>query len=160
MLYKYRSSFHNEFSVNSQLLLLINFLIFAALLLYFFSGRSRQSGRSMLDLARKNSQEEISSPPAPGEPVTLQPASEPQPEVIEVASKPVKSAKFDKKEIVYFVYNGHEWEAHEVLGLKSGGTLEEATRHYQDLIKSSDPSTFEFYEAAFSAILKLKRPKW
>ena len=77
--------------------------------------------------------------------------------------KQLKSNNSDKKlqkEIVYFMYNGHEWEAHEVLGLKAGVTLEEATAHYQNLIKRSDPSTFEFYEAAFSAILKLKSPRW
>jgi len=77
--------------------------------------------------------------------------------VIEVQEEPKKPSG---KEIVFFVYNGHEWEAHEVLGLKSGVTLEEATRHYQNLIKTSDPSTFEFFEAAFTAILRLKSHKW
>ncbi len=63
-------------------------------------------------------------------------------------------------EIVYFVFNGHEWEAHEVLGIECGSSLEKITAHYQNLIKTSDPSTFEFYEAAYSAVLKLRNPKW
>jgi hypothetical protein len=57
---------------------------------------------------------------------------------------------------VYFVYNGHEWECHEVLGIPCGSTLHVATEMYQHLIKTSDPSTFEFYEAAYRSILKRK----
>lgn len=57
---------------------------------------------------------------------------------------------------VFFVYNGHEWEAHEILGLPRGCTLQMATSHYQNLIRTSDPSTFDFFNAAFSAILKAR----
>lgn len=57
---------------------------------------------------------------------------------------------------IYFVYNGHEWECHEVLGIPCGATLHVATEMYQYLIKTSDPSTFEFYEAAYRSILKRK----
>lgn len=55
---------------------------------------------------------------------------------------------------VYFVYNGHEWESHEVLGIKPGAQLQEATSVFQQLIKTSDASTFEFYESAYKAILQ------
>lgn len=57
---------------------------------------------------------------------------------------------------VYFVYNGHEWESHEVLGIPVGANLQHATQIYQQLIKTSDPSAFEFYEAAFNSILKTR----
>jgi hypothetical protein len=168
VLYKVESSFHNEFRVNSQLLLLINFLVVTALVMYFLSARSKGKQGPTLNL---NPSPEPGSGTVAGE----NPA-EKVPEIKnakgsatdEPDSPPVKisSAKIEvqepvrKKEIVYFVYNGHEWEAHEVLGLESGVTLHEATQHYQNLIKTSDPSTFEFYDAAFAAILKLKRNNW
>lgn len=59
-----------------------------------------------------------------------------------------------KSNSVFFMYNGHEWEAFEVLGLPKGCDIQTATSHYQNLIRSSDPSTFEFFELAYSAILK------
>ncbi len=66
--------------------------------------------------------------------------------------KPVKNPRG-----VFFAFNGHEWEAHEVLGCKIGEGLDAATQVYQQLLRTSDPSTFDFYEAAFNAILKSKR---
>ena len=57
---------------------------------------------------------------------------------------------------VNFIYNGHEWEAYEVLGLPKGSNLQITTSHYQNLIKTSDPSTFEFYETAYLTILKTR----
>ncbi len=54
---------------------------------------------------------------------------------------------------IYFVYNGHEWESHEVLGVPQGAPLPKVTAAYQELIKTSDPSTFEFFESAYQSIL-------
>ena len=55
---------------------------------------------------------------------------------------------------IYFMYNGHEWESHEVLGVPAGAKLPVVTEVYQKLIKTSDSSTFEFYESAYQAILR------
>lgn len=57
---------------------------------------------------------------------------------------------------VFFVYNGHEWEAHQVLGVPRSCTLAEATAHYQHLVKTADLSTLEFYESAHLAIIQSK----
>lgn len=73
----------------------------------------------------------------------------------EVETKRVAQAKPAGKTI-YFIYNGHEWEAFEVLGLSADSTLLQLTSHYQNLIKTADPSTFDFYDAAYSAILKTR----
>lgn len=54
---------------------------------------------------------------------------------------------------IQFMYNGHDWEAHDVLGLPQGATLPMATEAYQKLLQSSDSNTFPFYEAAYNAIL-------
>lgn len=145
--------------MNSQQLLLINFIIILCLALYFILGRSKQKNKTTLDLKKK------SEAPLPiAEHLDISPLiqdklqTQSQPVAFEV--KDVETQIISKKEIVFFIYNGHEWEAHEVLGLESGVSLEIATQHYQNLIKTADPSTFEFYEAAFSAILKLKSSKW
>jgi len=53
---------------------------------------------------------------------------------------------------VLFMYNGHDWEAHQVLGLPQGASMHQITVTYQELIKKSDPSTFEFFEAAYTAL--------
>lgn len=57
---------------------------------------------------------------------------------------------------VFFMYNGHEWDAHEVLGIQRDLDFSKVTAQYQKLIKTSDPSTFEFYDSAYSAILKTR----
>lgn len=122
--------------------------------MYFLTARSKRKQSGILDITKHP------------EPPTVKPAEKAQEssedQIIKIDPKKVEiqDPVSAKKEIVYFVYNGHEWEAHEVLGLESGVSLAEATQHYQNLIKSSDPSTFEFYDAAFAAILKLKRNKW
>lgn len=68
----------------------------------------------------------------------------------------VPYSKSGKYNVVYFLYNGHEWEVYEVLGLPRGSSFQIVTSQYQNLIKTSDPSTFEFYDAAYAAILKLQ----
>lgn len=60
---------------------------------------------------------------------------------------------------IFFVYNGHEWEAHEVLGVPAGASLPQVTEAYQKLILNSDSSTFEFYESSYQAILQKKRDR-
>ncbi|MBC7464468.1 MAG: hypothetical protein H7256_00620 [Bdellovibrio sp.] len=65
-----------------------------------------------------------------------------------------KAIRHSKNISIYFMFNGHEWEAHEVLGVPAGAPLPVVTEMYQSLILNSDPSTFEFYELAHQAILK------
>lgn len=89
----------------------------------------------------------------------VSPSASVEEEVVEVEASvalknPNLQSQFHGK--IYFVYNGHEWECHEVLGIACGSTLHVATEMYQHLIKTSDPSTFEFYEAAYRSILKRK----
>ena len=54
---------------------------------------------------------------------------------------------------IQFMYNGHDWEAHDVLGLPQGATLPMATEAYQKLLQGSDSNSYPFYEAAYNAIL-------
>ncbi len=78
------------------------------------------------------------------------------PGVIAPYDRPLLQIEPPKKFEVFFIYNAHEWEAHEVLSLPMGASFQQVTERYQVLIKTSDASSFEFYEAAFKAILKRK----
>ncbi len=55
---------------------------------------------------------------------------------------------------ILFLYNGHDWDAHQVLGIPAGTSLSVVTQRYQQLIKSSDAGQIQFFEAAYRAILK------
>jgi hypothetical protein len=67
------------------------------------------------------------------------------------ADEAIKNAK---KLNVLFLYNGHDWDAHEVLGVPAGAGLSLVTERYQQLIKQADQGQIEFYQAAYQAILK------
>lgn len=87
----------------------------------------------------------------PEAPKSLRDVSPPKNQVLEAP----KTRELDLN-ATYFVFNGHEWDAYEVLGLSRESNLPTITSHYQNLIKTSNPSTFEFYDAAYSSILKTK----
>lgn len=155
--------------MNSQQLLFINFLILLAIVLFFLSGRSKP--KQYLNLKKKDDSKSPVIPSLkPEEPVSVVAPSEvletivqpvveaPKTEVLHFNLNPVVPEPVRPKGgSVLFIYNGHEWDAHEVLGVVRGCDLQEATTRYQHLIKTSDPSTFEFFDAAYSSILKSLR---
>ncbi|MFN8790570.1 MAG: hypothetical protein ACK5Y2_03840 [Bdellovibrionales bacterium] len=55
-----------------------------------------------------------------------------------------------------FIYNGHDWDAFEVLGVSPYSSFSEITRVYQEAIKRADPGKHEFLQAAYMAILRIK----
>lgn len=55
---------------------------------------------------------------------------------------------------VFFNYNGHSFDAYEVLGVPAGSTLEEIQSAYQKTLTNHDESTRPFYRAAYEAILR------
>ncbi|MBC7741593.1 MAG: hypothetical protein H7061_05320 [Bdellovibrionaceae bacterium] len=96
-----------------------------------------------------SSAEILAQAEVPNEPLT-QTWVETKP-VIVVPVVPVKTAK------VYFAFNGHDWEAYEALGVPVTAPLTTVTKMYQHLIKTSDSSTFDFYESAHNAIIKRRK---
>lgn len=174
--------------MNSQQLLYINIVIVVLLILYFVLGRSKVRGPVKLNFhkdAKNSDKQELLSKPQTSADFTqliidkdrqskteqVKPIEPTEPVVDPVAQarvveelKPIEGSPLapkpvKKNERIFFVYNGHEWECHEVLGLTVGCTLQVATEMYQHLIKTSDPSTFEFYESAYKSILKRKSEK-
>lgn len=55
---------------------------------------------------------------------------------------------------VMFVYNGHTWDAHEVLGIKPGSSLAEIKAAFQKAINSNDTGAHEFLKTALAAIFQ------
>lgn len=53
---------------------------------------------------------------------------------------------------VVFNYNGHSWDAYEVLGLPAGSSLEMVEQTYQNTVKTVDVGSRPFIEAAYQAI--------
>ncbi len=54
---------------------------------------------------------------------------------------------------VMFNYNGHSWDAYEVLGVPAGASLKTVTDAYQIALRRSDKESVEFLETAYKAIL-------
>lgn len=57
---------------------------------------------------------------------------------------------------VMFNYNGHSWDAYEVLGVPAGASLPIVTEAYQRAIKRCEKESIEFLETAYKAILEKK----
>lgn len=73
-------------------------------------------------------------------------------------ARPEFSAQGTPKNLaIFFIYNGHDWEAHNVLGVAQGANMKMVTEAYQKLLQTSDPKSYEFLEAAYKAILAKKR---
>lgn len=54
---------------------------------------------------------------------------------------------------IFFNYNGHMWDAYEVLGVPGGSSLEKVTEAYQHALKSTNQESHQFLETAYKAIL-------
>jgi hypothetical protein len=55
---------------------------------------------------------------------------------------------------VHFNFNGHSWDAYEVLGLPAGSSSERVEAAFTAALERSEPSSREFFEMARDAIRK------
>lgn len=53
---------------------------------------------------------------------------------------------------VLFMYNGHSWDAYEVLGVPAGARHEQVEAAYRHALNTCQPQSREFFEAAYVAI--------
>lgn len=53
---------------------------------------------------------------------------------------------------VFFNYNGHSFDAYEVLGVPAGSTTEEIQSAFQRSLQSHDVGSQELFQLAFAAI--------
>ncbi len=59
---------------------------------------------------------------------------------------------------ILFNYNGHLWDAFEVLGVPAGSGLEMIERAYEQSVNSMDPSSRELIDLAYQAIQQRLNP--
>ena len=144
--------------MNSQQLLYINIFIGIVFVLYFLLSRPKRPGPTKLNV---KANEDFSKSIIKTEQIKPNPELliEPKMTVLEPENVIQLKTHVAKNLSIYFVYNAHEWEAHEVLGVPAGAALPVVTSAYQKLIITSDPSTFEFFESAYQAILRRWRDR-
>lgn len=132
--------------INSQLLLYLNLGIGLLLVLYFVLGRPKAKQPTRLNMRAKDSVEKT--------PVVLEP--ELKKELIAMPAEPrevyPEQIKESRSLSIMFMYNGHDFEAHQVLGIPQGASMHQATEVYQNLVKTSDTRSLQLYESAYSAI--------
>lgn len=61
-------------------------------------------------------------------------------------------AKGERPVNVVFNYNGHSWDAYEVLGLPAGSSLEKVETSFHSTINTVDAGSRPFLRAAYQAI--------
>ncbi len=94
---------------------------------------------------------QFNSRPAPS-PRTRSAQDSIDPATIEVVQSEVRIKSIN----VIFNYNGHSWDAHEVLGIPAGAPLPMVKEAFERAMKNSEPASHEFTRAAYQAITKLK----
>jgi hypothetical protein len=133
--------------VDSQLFLYIYLALGAALLIWFMSGLKNR-GHKPTRLSMRNPTTELPpEPPPPSKAAVKKDYSKATTEKPNTSKARVLN--------VLFLYNGHDWDAYEVLGIPAGASLPLVTEKYQKLVQEAlDQGQREFYEAAYQAILK------
>lgn len=148
--------------MNSQQLFYFNVIVGIAFVLYLLLGRRRPNESTRLNLKKKSSEEAVAT-----EKVQVLP---PPPKVTpELSSKvtildpetPENTVGLNKSKnlAAFFIYNGHDWEAHSVLGVPQGANLQRITDAYQKLILSAPPEQLPFYEVAYNTLVQRRKPQ-
>jgi hypothetical protein len=57
---------------------------------------------------------------------------------------------------VMFMYNGHSWDAFEVLGIPAGSKMPAVQAAYELALRHSKPESHPFLETAYKSILSVK----
>lgn len=137
--------------MNSQLFFLLNFLFGAIFVVWFLASRKDTGHKPTRLRLRAGNRAFAATPVATSRPDTNTAAMSAKAYTFKDEFKPRTSSRSLN---VLFMYNGHDWDAYEVLGLPAGTGLPLVTERYQDLVQKSQKGQLEFYEAAYSAILK------
>lgn len=134
--------------MNSQDFLTLNLIGAGAFLFWYLVSRGGPPRPTRLNMKAKDS-----APPR----VNPLPAERDLAEVRSqsvVASSTVQGSA--KSLNVIFNYNGHSWDAYEVLGVPAGANIRLVTEAYQTAIRRCEKESVEFLETAYKAILNRK----
>jgi hypothetical protein len=70
------------------------------------------------------------------------------------ASPPKRPPPMEMALNVFFMWNGHSWDAYEVLGIPAGSSREAAMAAFQKAAAGCDAESLLFFQAALDAIVK------
>lgn len=138
--------------MNSQDFLTLNLVGAGAFIFWYLVSRGGPRRPTQLNMKAKDSAPPI-LPPLPPEnevtpPTTQTPAPYPaRHRSTGAAAAPAKNLN------VMFIYNGHSWDAYEVLGVPAGASIKLVTEAYQVALRRADKESVDFLETAYRAIL-------
>ncbi|KHD89413.1 MAG: hypothetical protein OM95_03325 [Bdellovibrio sp. ArHS] len=127
--------------MNSQDFLTLNLVGAGAFVFWYLLSRGGSRRPTQLNMAAKDSAPSLITSEEP--PQTLEPSRRHP----DVEHKKVKSLN------VMFNYNGHSWDAYEVLGVPAGASIKLVTEAYQTALRRCDRESIEFIETAYKTIL-------
>jgi hypothetical protein len=143
--------------VNSQQFLLLNIVILLFFIIWFLAGRRGAAKKTtQLQMKRGNGSQGGVLQQTTG---VQSRYSHPRFQKYLEQNAALENAPADSvgKDLnILFNYNGHTWDAYEVLGLPAGASLVDVTRAYQQMLKSASLESQEFLETAFKTILAKK----
>ncbi len=139
--------------MNSQELLTVNVVGAGAFILWYVLARGGGKRPTRLDMNARDS-----APPLITKPSGLDAAAEAdQAPAIRSAVTPSLHpdlvGRKTKSLNVMFIYNGHSWDAYEVLGVPAGASIKSVADAYQTALRRCDKESVEFLETAYKAIL-------
>ena len=149
--------------MDSQLFYLLNFIFAGVFLIWFFAGRKGPARPTVLNLRAPDKDssavlqpDHLTSPGNQDYPVKYTPrAGRNERDVTQTKSQAEVLKKSAALPMALFLYNGHDWNAYEVLGVNADSTLPQITAKYQFLVKNSkSQGQHEFLETAYKALLK------
>lgn len=138
--------------MNSQEFLLLNVIGGGAFLAWYLLSRGGERRPSKLDLKAPDTQP-IVAPPE--DPALNNNTSAPAPRFTQVR-RTQPAAPRAKELNILFNYNGHTWDAYEVLGVPAGASMPTVTKAYHEAITRCEKSSIEFLETAYRSILAKK----
>jgi hypothetical protein len=136
--------------MTSQELFWICAIVAAVLSMSFVLGKKGYMRPSPLDLRKGN---KSSQPPGTS---GLVKASQ---NVVHFKTRSAEEITEGKSLNVIFMFNGHNFDAFEVLGLPAGAKPEAVRKAYELMRKQTTKDSQEFIEAAYQAILKDREPR-
>jgi hypothetical protein len=71
---------------------------------------------------------------------------------IDFRNAPEHSTRNERQLNVIFQFNGHDFDAHEVLGVPAGSSKDKVEESYRQIIANSSKDAHEFYRIAYEAI--------
>lgn len=120
--------------MNSQDFLTLNLVAAGGFFFWYIISRGGSRPPTRLNMKAKDSAPPLAHP--------LPPQA-----LEEVKTSPPKNLN------IMFNYNGHSWDAYEVLGVPAGANIRIVTEAYQAAIHRCEKGSVEFLETAYLAIL-------